>query len=228
MIGGFPIPLPDELFYSICAWWYYRLGARRLTTLGRNAFGRGKVTAVIDLPAYLDTFVRSLPIGHLYSVNRLIDEHTLLPWYALALPPERVMDIRAGMASDQRAWVTARSGIYRSTIPIPLFLRFCPECIKRDRELYEVAYWHRVHQLSGVDVRPHHGVYLEQSSVMARRRASRRAFIAAEHAVHTAVPDIFPRAIRSTPTSVSLPKKRSGFCSSQGSSLALAPCANAT
>ncbi|MBD2741905.1 hypothetical protein H6H02_09900 [Coleofasciculus sp. FACHB-1120] len=39
------------------------------------------MTARIELPGYLNDLVTALPPGGYYTVDRLIDNHTLLPFY---------------------------------------------------------------------------------------------------------------------------------------------------
>ncbi|MBR4577588.1 MAG: TniQ family protein [Clostridia bacterium] len=43
------------------------------------------------------------------------------------------------------------------------YLRYCPECVKEDRETYGETYWHMIPQLPGVTVCPVHMVPLENS-----------------------------------------------------------------
>ncbi len=43
-----------------------------------------------------------------------------------------------------------------STVKIPQVLKYFPQCVESDRMAYGETYWHRVHQLPGVMVCPHH------------------------------------------------------------------------
>ena len=45
------------------------------------------------------------------------------------------------------------------------FLKYCPLCIKRDREKYQEAYWHCIHQIRGLQICPVHKCKLIESSV---------------------------------------------------------------
>lgn len=51
-------------------------------------------------------------------------------------------------------------------------LRYCPACAANDREQYGEAYWHRIHQLIGIQVCPVHRCYLMDSSVMISGKAT--------------------------------------------------------
>jgi hypothetical protein len=57
-----------------------------------------------------------------------------------------------------------RSGVMASRIPTPRHLRFCPVCIEEDKRRFKEAYWHRTHQVPGVEVCPTHGVFLDEST----------------------------------------------------------------
>ena len=39
------------------------------------------------------------------------------------------------------------------------FLRYCPLCFKEDKQKYGEAYWHKAHQIRGVDVCNKHGCF---------------------------------------------------------------------
>jgi hypothetical protein len=80
------------------------------------------------------------------------------------------------------------SGITSSNIRLHDWLRFCPCCVKEDRKQYGEAYWHRLHQLTGVEVCPIHQTFLENSNVRARNRVKLFEFVSAERTVHTTLP----------------------------------------
>jgi hypothetical protein len=81
--------------------------------------------------------------------------------------------------------VHMRSGMMASRIPMPGHLRFCPICKAKD-EKFEEAYWHRCHQLPGIEVCHLHHVFLENSSVALHAGRKRLLFVSAEQEVHSA------------------------------------------
>jgi hypothetical protein len=90
MIGCFPDPYPDELLYSVCARYHTRMmyfssGYKTIQELFGNTSG-----VTIDLPTRLEYLTTALPPGHRYTVDYLIDRHTLLPFYSPFLTVERV------------------------------------------------------------------------------------------------------------------------------------------
>ena len=71
------------------------------------------------------------------------------------------------------------SGDYNNLLAIPKqkngenrYLRYCPLCVEKDRQLYGESYWHRSHQLTGVSVCSKHGIKLWNSSVIISGKAS--------------------------------------------------------
>lgn len=186
MIGFFPEPFPDELCYSLCARYRRRANYSGRVSTVRDLFGSGSFRVAVDLPSRLDHLVASLPPGHDYTADRFIDEHTLLPFCAAFLSPERVARVRTEMRqSAPRAVACTCAGVTWFAMRLE-FLRHCPECIEDDRERFGEAYWHRVHQASGVKLCPSHGVTLEPSGVHAIYRADREEFATLEELLPSA------------------------------------------
>jgi hypothetical protein len=191
MIGFFPDPRPDELLYSICTRYFDWLQYPSRKSVFRELFGSAKATAIIDLPSRLDNFVAALPLGHCYTIERLIDEHTLLPFYSPFLPSERVSHLRHDMEGDNGLLAQMRSGITGSCIHLPKWLRFCPLCAEEDEKQFGDRYWHRLHQVPGVEVCPIHQVFLENSEARVQAKRSRYELISANQAIEK----IFPRLL---------------------------------
>jgi len=186
MIGFFPEPFPDELFYSLCARYRRRVGYHGRVSTMRDLFGSAEFKMVVDLPSRLDHLVASLPPGHDYPADRLIDEHTLLPFYGAFLSPERVARVRMEMRRPSwHARARGRAGASRLAMRLEC-LHYCLMCIEEDRERCGEAYWHRVHQASGVKICPSHGVVLEPSGIDAINRADREELVTLEESLLTA------------------------------------------
>ena len=79
MIGYFPAPYPDELFYSLCARYSDRMGYATQTAALRDLFGYNGPTPAVALPHHLARFIAALPAGHSYTLKNLIDRRTLFP-----------------------------------------------------------------------------------------------------------------------------------------------------
>lgn len=176
MVGFFPDPYPDELLYSVCARYHHRVRYRAHRSTAQDLFG-ARVVAAIDLPSSLSRLIAALPPGHRYSVDQLIDNHTLLLFYAPFLPPERVTRLRRSMAEERSGgqiyWQIGT--ILKAKIRLE-FLRYCTACVREDRRQYGEAYWRRVHQTPGVIVCPHHSIPLSASSLYIHNRGQHRKF----------------------------------------------------
>lgn len=185
MIGCFPTPYPDELLYSICARFSDRVSYVNSKATLVELFGAATASAVVDLPNRLNHLAAALPRGTSLTVERLINQFTLFPFFTAFLPPERVQLFRGDMATSSGPSAHMRSGVMASSIPVPAFLRFCPACKREDEECYGETYWHRLHQLPGVEVCPIHQTFLENSAVGLRANRKHLQFISAKQSTRS-------------------------------------------
>jgi hypothetical protein len=188
MIVVFPTPYPDELLYSIFARYSDRMQYPDKKCVVQELFGTSNTLAVIDLPSHLGNLVAALPPGHRYTVEHLIDDRTLLPFYSPFHPLKRVERLRQDMQGSGKVLVAGRLGLMANSIPAPAWLRFCPLCIEEDKKQFGEPYWHRLHQVPGVEVCPVHFVFLENSKAQVLHRKTRHEFISAQQAIHTTSP----------------------------------------
>jgi len=181
MIGFFADPYPDELLYSACARFSDRSKYRNKATTARQLFG-GSGTSHVAFPNRLSHFASLLP-AQSYTIDRLIDEHSLLRFFSPFAPQDRVQIIREEMAGDKDNRIYSRLGINTGGVPMPKTLRFCPECVVVDRREYGETYWHRVHQLPGIEVCVSHSTFLEASLAGWRERGNSTEFQSAESSI---------------------------------------------
>jgi hypothetical protein len=183
-LGFFTDPHPDELLYSACARFSEKSRYPNVLDALHDLFGSHKISAMVDLPNRLEILISALPPGHRYTSDRLIDNNTLFPFYSPFLPPARAQAIRHEMKMAGDNHLRARLGITAGRIPLPACLRYCPKCVIGDRKEHKEAYWHRNHQITGVEVCFTHEVFLKPSSIPwhGRGHASSR-FHSAEQAV---------------------------------------------
>lgn len=182
MIGSFPNLYPEELVYSACARYSERVAYSNKRAVVVELFSAENVKAIVDLPCHLGSLVAGLQPGHSYTVDHLIDNHTLLPYYSRFIPPARLEAIRSDMANGSGQRIHTRAGIKASKVSNPYKLRFCPACATDDRHQFGETYWHRVHQVPGVLVCPSHNIVLQDSSVFTQPH-SRFDFISTESVV---------------------------------------------
>lgn len=188
MIGNFPNLHSDELLYSVCARYSERMQYPNKQSIGEELFGTKESKAIADLPCHLDHLISNLPVGHPYTADYLIDNHTLLPFYGLFLPAGRLSLVRESMKKSNAVGIHHCAGINRDAVKRPDFLRFCPLCANEDKKKVCECYWHCVHQLPGINVCATHQIFLEESCVRLRNSGDRYSYFAAEQMIHAARP----------------------------------------
>jgi hypothetical protein len=184
MLSFFPDPYPDELLYSVCARYNDRLKYPNQRTVIQEFFDSTQAQATVDFPNRLDSLVASLPPFHQYTSDRFIDDHTLFPFYAPFLPPQRVKIARDEMKGSGSNRVRWRLAVNIGRLKRPSHLRFCPSCVDEDRNKVHKTYWHRVHQLTGINVCPVHAVFLEDSTASWPSKIPSSYFISAERSTY--------------------------------------------
>lgn len=186
MIAHFPSPFPDELLYSLCARYADRMSYPNVESVNLELFGSRGISAAVDLPSHLSHLQDALPPGHRFTTGRIIDEFTLFPFYAPFLPAGRARRVRHDMAGTDGAAIHKLAGITPSNVRLPNWLRYCPRCVEEDKKVHPECYWHRLHQVPGVEVCPTHNLFLENSAAPARNRVNSAVYTRAEEAVfHT-------------------------------------------
>lgn len=165
MIGFFPVPYPDEILYSVFARYHHRSKNRYVAATLNDLFGHEAARIVVDLPNKLGYLANQLPSGSIITAARLIDDHTLFPFYEPFLPPDRKDQLRQDMIERSiGGTIHGRLGILTSNISVE-YLRFCPLCVEDDIKSFGEPYWHRIHQVPGVFTCSQHSTFLENSSV---------------------------------------------------------------
>lgn len=147
-----PLALPDELIFSrLC---------RHLTLSGINrddylksVLGNSRVS----INPYLNSDLPRIAMICSESPYELWCSQTLLPLFAYFLPKHRdkICDYALPSTKLVRACQLASLKEHKHTA-----LKFCPACSKEDIKRYGVAYWHRNHQIPGIESCYKHGVWL--------------------------------------------------------------------
>jgi hypothetical protein len=183
MIGFFPIPFPDEILYSVFARYHARARNKFLAATTKTLFGHEAARISIELPNKLGYLISQLPLNSPLTVDRLIYQNTLFPFYAPFLPPDRIQKLKEDMTGKSSGGtIHGRLGVQTSNIAVD-FLRFCPVCVETDTELYGEPYWHRIHQLPGIFVCPHHSVFLKDSKVKSSYHSRKDTLVRAKTAI---------------------------------------------
>lgn len=165
MLVFFPTPYPDELVISIIARYRKWSGEPNHRNMLQNIFGDKHTTASVDLPSNIGRLVERLPITSQITVEQLIMEHTMFPFYSAFLPSEQAEAVYRSMVEGNGNDIYTRIGIMGSSVRRNKFIRYCNECLSRDIKTYGESYWHRMHQVPGLDVCVEHGIRLLDSNI---------------------------------------------------------------
>ena len=156
MITYLPTIYPDELVYSWFCRYYVHLGCF------------SHKMALQELYCKKSDYLSKEFIGNLN--NDAILDHTMYPQYGRFIPLAEKKEAlyRLGHNSCDVHYlfpVLPRNEGER-------YLRFCPLCVKEDRETYGEAYWHRKHQIRNMSICTRHKCRLIESSVPAKSEQS--------------------------------------------------------
>jgi hypothetical protein len=174
MLTCFPSLLPDELVpYSPLARYADHMGYNKAKDIKLAAYGTERVNVSASRTNSLDLLLENLPPNHQITADHLLLNHTFYPLYVPFLSESRrsalknaftlsLVEFRNNANPDIYAIRYIKAGYFRSP---PLFLQYCPECLLHDRNEYGEAYWHRLHQVPGVEVCLEHNVFLCSSRV---------------------------------------------------------------
>ncbi len=168
MITFFPTPYPDELLYSVIARYHIRSGNTNAKATLNDLFNSTTVTAVVELPSNINRLISNLPIGAEFNEEELIYKHTMFPYFTAFITEERAKRIYDYMLRDNGSKIYAELGLSNTYIKLNTYLRFCADCVEEDLRLYGETYWHRIHQVAGLNFCIKHNKPLYNSSAAIR------------------------------------------------------------
>ena len=179
MLAGFPYPYDDELLYSVLARYCSRVRPFSMQSVNQQLFGCPAALTSVQCPTRLQHLALALADQWNLSTEQLIGLLTVYPFQQPFLDHERAQALRTRMT---RGSGTTKISISRRDT-VPEYFRYCPVCASQERQTLGEAYWHRLHQLVGVEVCAIHEVWLEKSSVPTRALGAWHKFVAAEGAI---------------------------------------------
>ncbi|WDV06735.1 TnsD family Tn7-like transposition protein [Lysinibacillus irui] len=162
MLPFFTNPYPNELIYSAIARYHFYSGNIDCKDTLEELFDNRSVIPSVGIGSYFSVLAEKL--GAQYSVESLLANHTIYPYYASFLSKQRQQEILNDVREDGKALYT-RLGMVAGSICIKNGIYYCAICAKSDTEQYGEPYIHREHQLQGIDYCPHHEVLLREYSV---------------------------------------------------------------
>ncbi len=172
----FPVLQQDELFYSWVARFGQHTAAFGHKALQEELFSDRNSSAVMDFPINLATFVEKISfIRPDLTVDRVIEQTSLWPYFRPFLPEERTEDLIASMRSGHGNDIHTRLGLAAGRVPEAPFVKVCPCCLKQQMSTKSEPYIQRLFQLPSVWVCPEHECHLV-FSVLPFRPKNKHAF----------------------------------------------------
>jgi TniQ/Tn7-like transposition protein D len=157
-----PRPYPDEIVGSALN------RAVRLLGLGHVQLLQRLVGHKLIAHSFLVTKFAGVAQAYGMPLDEFLDAHTVLP-YVMAFMTRRDRQrvittlITGHHPRGETAALTLRTSLERQP------LRLCPICVGEERSTYGESYWHRTHQLSGVEVCEKHNADLLVTEFIAGR-----------------------------------------------------------
>lgn len=173
-LGVFPQFYEDELVYSLFARYHVKRANISLRYTAEDLFGKQIVEIETEFLNKLTDDVISLLSKNTTrnkAMKKIVLEHTMYKQYARFFSRER-------KKKTLKALVQMK-GRYKDNLSLPTslndtkrYLRYCPLCVEFDRVELGETYWHRMHQLRGVEICPIHHCRLHSSSIIASKKYS--------------------------------------------------------
>lgn len=169
----FPAVFHDETLHSVLSRYARLCGVRSCGAVFDGAQSANFFSQNVAFPCRLAELAEALPCGTGLSLAGVIKRHTQLPYYEPFLTQQQVDDANTLMAGNGEG-LMLRLGLIASRLEFASRVRLCFDCINQDMACVGAAYWHRVHQLPGVLICPHHGTPLKFLDYRWLSRNSRR------------------------------------------------------
>lgn len=169
MITYMPTIYPDELVYSWLGRYYVHSGCFSHKIALQELYCKKSDYLSKEFIGNLNNEARE-QIDKIYSLDRLVLDHTMYPQYARFIPLAEKKEALHRLGHDS-------CDVHYLFPVLPRndgerYLRYCPLCVKEDRETYGEAYWHRKHQIRNMCICTRHKCRLLESSVPAKSEQS--------------------------------------------------------
>ncbi|MBE5967940.1 MAG: hypothetical protein E7255_13415 [Lachnospiraceae bacterium] len=175
MLTFFPKPYPDELLYSIIARYHIWSGNDSYSDTMEQLFDYRLERFTILIPKHLPRLAeKTSEFGLDYET--LLYQHTMFPLATCFFSKssfDNILENTKNIDQNEKSYSLCNQNL------IPKYLRYCPFCIRDDRDNFGEAYWHRKHQSYGVEMCDKHKCRLVISGIEAKERRGNR-YIALE------------------------------------------------
>ena len=169
MIHYLPTILPHETAYSWFSRYYVHSGCYSHKHALTNLFCKRSDTASKEFIGNLNKEARAC-IGKVFPLEQLVLEHTMFPQYGRFLPLEKKKVALYKLAYEN-------CDMHHLFCVLPRregeqYLRYCPMCVRENREEYGQAYWDRTNQIRDMRICTKHKCRLVESDVVATSHQS--------------------------------------------------------
>lgn len=179
-LGYLPEIYPDELFFSMISRTFVHSGYALHSAVLREFFCKRSDNPSKEFLGNLNEDTKKV-IREVIPLRELILQHTMVPQYARFLPLAEKKEALRRMEFDYCDPHFLFPVLVRNEEDA--FLRYCPCCLREQRDALGEAYWCRKHQLRGVSLCYKHGCLLEHSTVSAKSHTAYNLSPAEEYAV---------------------------------------------
>ena len=175
MIAYFPSIYPDELVYSLCSRYYAHSGLPCYSMALEDLFDDKSYKVNYEFSGHFSTEAKTI-INKMTSIEKLIENHTMYPYYARFASTER----------REAAFGTLCEGKHLGKqLHFPnnndiRYLMYCPQCTEYDRDTYGETYFHRIHQIRYIKLCPYHSCLLHSTGIPITSNTSPRLYVAEE------------------------------------------------
>lgn len=169
MINYFPSFYPDELLYSLFSRYYVRSGYLAYVFAAKDLYLSKNTRPDIEFLNRLNSETKDVLTQNI-PFEKVVLEHTMFPYYGRFINKERRIKAYSALVNMDNN--------YNNYLYIPKnkrgnrHLRYCILCADEDREKYGETYWHRCHQMIGVNICPIHFCGLFESPVIISSKTS--------------------------------------------------------
>lgn len=109
-VPSFPDLFPGELLYSACARFGDRILPCSMREIPQVLFGNPNTPAGVHLPGHIALFSDKVKPGKPHFIDEIINEHTLLPYFAPFLTVQQFSKAREGMIWSSGAGIHIHGG----------------------------------------------------------------------------------------------------------------------
>jgi len=158
MIVYFPEIYEDELIYSVFSRCYKHSTHMVYAHFIKEIYGERKISTPNFY--FLNTMSQET-INILGSLEDIVRNHTMYPYYSLFMKEEKKKEVLNDL-------ILMNQNVLRVTPNKngAAYIKYCPLCVKEDREKYGETYWHRIHQIPEIKVCAKHGCKLHSSFII--------------------------------------------------------------